>query len=154
MKYLKAVLPLSATAFGAICLASIAAVSDVLEFNVSTVPCIAENVTAGIAKDKTWKVLHRETDSSNIDKNRTFACANFKGTDSCDEFPFASTTESTALRLAGNRKHTIRNAPITQQRSQGGTISAFYQNKKIGQGDAFTVSVVGAGVCQIKQQNP
>jgi hypothetical protein len=33
-------------------------------------------------------------------------------------------------------------------------MSAFYQNKKIGQGDAFTASVVGAGVCQIKQQNP
>jgi Deoxyribonuclease NucA/NucB len=153
MKYIAAI-PLSLTAFGFICLSSVAAVTDVLEFNASTVPCISENVTAGLAKDKTWKILHREMDQSSIDKNRTFACANFKGTDSCDEFPFASTTESTALRIAGNRKHTIRNAPLTQQRSQGGTMSTFYQSKKIVQGDAFTISVVGAGVCQIPQQNP
>ena len=153
MKHIKKVLALSTTVFGSICLAGVAATTDILEFNASTVPCIAENVTAGIAKDKTWRVLHREMDSSNIGKNRTFACANFKGTDSCDEFPFASTTESTALRLAGTRKHAIRNAPLTQQRSQGGVMSTFYGNKKIGQGDAFTVSVAGAGVCQIPQQN-
>jgi len=53
---------------------------------------------------------------------------------SCDEYPFASTSE-------GGGGASIANVPAAEQRSQGGLMSGFYSSQRMLDGDAFRVAV-------------
>ncbi len=77
-------------------------------------------------------ILTRTTDRDRIRRNRREACGNFKGPDSCDEYPFASTYE-------GGRGASVRGVPVSEQFIQGGVISAFYNLNGIPDGGQFRV---------------
>jgi hypothetical protein len=114
--------------------------------------------------------LTRITSGDKIDANRTAICGNFVPlytNDSCEEYPFASTTQS-----GGNNNYTgadcaqveavndngtwdieelstvnntepcvVGHADTTSQNSQGGTLSTFYQQNRVIAGDNFWVGI-------------
>jgi hypothetical protein len=98
------------------------------------VPKIAANIRAAHAEGAP-SILNRETDPAIIDANRDAATKGFVGEGSPDDYPFASTTQ-------GGTGAKVADVPLGEQRSQGGTLSRFYQNNNIGQGDPFRVRVV------------
>ena len=79
-------------------------------------------------------VLHRETSPDAIRANRAANRAGWKGSDSMEEFPFASTKE-------GGAGAKLKGVPVSEQRIQGGKLSSFYQKFNIGGGDPFRVVV-------------
>jgi Deoxyribonuclease NucA/NucB len=52
---------------------------------------------------------------------------------SCDEYPFASTLE-------GGAGASIAPVPVSEQNSQGGTLSSFYQQNNVPIGGKFFVA--------------
>ena len=102
-------------------------------FLKSKVPNIAKHIEDAQAAGKP-KILTRITSSSKIRSNRSAACGNFSGTGSCDEYPFASSKE-------GGAGASTRGVPLSEQNSQGGTLSSFYQANGIGDGDKYEVAV-------------
>jgi nicotinamidase-related amidase len=113
----------------------------VLTFSKSKIPTIAAHVEAAQSAGKPV-TLTRVTDDATIKANRSAACGKFKptaaetakGFTSCDEYPFASSKE-------GGAGANVAGVPLAEQNSQGGTMSAFYRNNNIKDGDKFTVNV-------------
>jgi hypothetical protein len=88
--------------------------------------------------------LHHITSTSQQNKNYNAVCGrSVVGKPpvgkSCDEYPFKSTREGGTTLSKANR-HTAW-VPIAEQNSQGGRLSAFYQNNRVLNGDAFYVQV-------------
>lgn len=106
----------------------------VLEINSQKMPTIATHIRQAQATKPS--TLTRITNKNEIDRNRENACGNFvrrKGIQ-CDEYPFASTRE-------GGTGASTMGVPASEQRIQGGTISAFYRKNKLKNGSQFTVKV-------------
>jgi hypothetical protein len=100
-------------------------------FDKAQFPNIAPHI-ANAQKSGKPKRLRRLTDRSKIRRNRREACGKFKGPDTCDEYPFASSYEGGAGAL-------VTSVPRSEQNSQGGTLSSFYQKHGLGDKDAFDV---------------
>jgi Deoxyribonuclease NucA/NucB len=108
-------------------------------FSKAKVPYIAAHILKAQATKPT--TLTR-TDDTTKNKNRQAACGAFKptaaetasGLTSCDEYPFASTVE-------GGAGASIAAVPVSEQNSQGGTLSSFYTSNNIKVGDKFKVAV-------------
>ncbi len=89
--------------------------------------------------------LTRQTDLLDIVANRLASCGAFKPTipqGSCDEYPFASTEEGAARpgALLGV-DFSVREVPLSQNRSQGGVLGRFYRRNRVLDGDSFWVRV-------------
>jgi Deoxyribonuclease NucA/NucB len=113
----------------------IPAIAPVVEFSASRMPNISAHIQRAQASGKYSATLKRITDKTSIAANRRAACGSFKGTGSCDEYPFASTAQ-------GGAGASVAGVPLAEQRIQGGTLSSFYQKNNIGEGGAFQVKVV------------
>jgi hypothetical protein len=114
--------------------------------------------------------LTRITNSSTIDANRAAICGSFVTLytgDSCEEYPFASSTQSGGnngktgadcaqveavnengqwfieelSNVTGSEPCVVGHADTTSQNSQGGTLSTFYQTNRVIAGDNFWVSI-------------
>ncbi|MCA0174816.1 MAG: DUF4150 domain-containing protein [Proteobacteria bacterium] len=86
---------------------------------------------------KSEMTLHRQTGRSKIRRTRRQATkGKTKGPPgtSLDEFPFASTYE-------GGVGAAVRPISVNEQCRQGGKMSAFYREHKLGDGDAFVVNI-------------
>jgi hypothetical protein len=92
-------------------------------FDKSAFPNIAPHIKATQALNRPSR-LTRLTNRSAIRRNRRLACGGFTGTQSCDEYPFASSHEGGANALTAS-------VPLTEQHKQGGTLSSFYQRNKL-----------------------
>jgi hypothetical protein len=77
------------------------------------------------------------TDSTGSTETDTYTYpAAGAGEQSPDEYPFASTYE-------GGSGAQVLGVPLAEQRIQGGSLSRFYQQNNIGDGDQFLVRVSG-----------
>jgi hypothetical protein len=88
--------------------------------------------------------LHRLTDQTAINNNRNVSCAGFvkqNSTDSCDEFPFASTHEGAAI--VGRARTGVGHVPLSDNTRAGTLLAAEYQNDRIIEGDNFWVIIGG-----------
>jgi hypothetical protein len=104
-----------------------------LSIDAKKMPNIAGNIaTAQVSGQPS--ILTRTTDQTILNAIRATACTGYCGSLSPDEYPFASTYE-------GGAGAQIRGVPIREQRIQGGTLSKFYLNNNIGDGDKFKVRV-------------
>jgi nicotinamidase-related amidase len=109
-------------------------------FSKAKVPNIAAHIEAAQKAGKPATLT--KVDSTTQAANRSAACKGFtataaekaKGFTSCDEYPFASSKE-------GGTNASTSAVPVSEQNSQGGTLSAFYQGNSIQTGDKFQVSV-------------
>ena len=111
------------------------------------------------------------TTTAKANKNRAMACGSsavkkqvaaatkkYKVKMSCDEYPFASTTAGAAVKGAyarvfsgcnisplikgnGSRGYSRCIIPLSQNSSQGGTLSAFYRNNHVIPGNRYKVKV-------------
>jgi Deoxyribonuclease NucA/NucB len=101
----------------------------------SRYPDIAKFDKAQLAKHPSWATLTRVSPAQ-ADKNRKVACKGFvapKG-ESCDEFPYASTSQggAGAARKAVKKK---------ENDSQGGNLVGFYNANRLFYGEKFHVKV-------------
>lgn len=105
-------------------------------FDSATYPNKVKNMKKKMGKSGKKK-LTRKTGRSAIRKNRRAALKGAKkgpaGT-SLDEFPFASSTQ-------GGKGAAVAAIPVSEQCSQGGKLSSFYQSNGIGAGDSYWVKV-------------
>ena len=93
---------------------------------------IAKFDKAQIAKHPSWSTLTRVS-SAQADKNRAVACKGFKKknpTDSCDEFPYASTAQGGA---GAAQEHVNER----ENQSQGGNLVGFYNANRLFYGEKF-----------------
>ncbi len=100
-------------------------------------PKIAQYVSSAIASSPALAHLKRTTDSSIINANRDAACKGFKkrdDTDSCDEYPFASTYHPGVVAIT-------EHVPLSQNTAQGGNLGGFYVANRLINLDPFTVKV-------------
>jgi Deoxyribonuclease NucA/NucB len=95
-------------------------------------PAIAAHIRAAQAAGKP-AILHRLVPVPQ--DRRPGACRGWRGPDSCDEYPFASTAEG------GPGKASIAGVPLREQRIQGGDLAGFYRRHRVGNGDRFVVVV-------------
>ncbi|MCB9761682.1 MAG: DUF4150 domain-containing protein [Alphaproteobacteria bacterium] len=108
-----------------------------LVFDRADFPNKVDNIKKGMKGKKSMK-LQRETNRSQIRRNRRVALKGQKKASagrSLDEFPFASTK-----RIEGV-KPSVKEIPVREQCSQGGTMSQFYRKHGIGDGDVFIVKI-------------
>lgn len=92
-------------------------------------------------------VLTRDTNVAMRRRRRMSVCKNWNTTlSSCDEYPFASTYEGgdAGLSTSGRAASTF-GIPILEQKIEGGTISRFYQDNEVQDGDQFLVEVRFSG---------
>lgn len=108
-----------------------AAATPTVVFHSSVFPNIAPHIKKAQASGKP-KTLHRLTDPDQIRRNRRAACGSFTGPGTCDEYPFASSHE-------GGAGASTTGVPLSEQRSQGGLLSSFYQREGLGDGDPYRV---------------
>ena len=95
-------------------------------------PAIAAHIRAAQAAGKP-AILHRVIP---VPRNRRpGACRGWRGPGSCDEYPFACTSDG------GPGKASIAGVPLREQKLQGGDLLAFYRRHRIGNGDPFVVVV-------------
>lgn len=102
----------------------------------SKYPQIAKFDKAEIAKHPSWATLTRVSPTQ-ADKNRAAACKGFKKknpTDSCDEFPYASTSQGGA---GAAQEH----VPEKENYSQGNNLGAFYNANRLFYGEKFHVKI-------------
>jgi Deoxyribonuclease NucA/NucB len=102
----------------------------------SKYPDIAKFDKAEIAKHPSWSTLTRVSPAQ-ADKNRKIACKGFKKrspTDSCDEFPYASTTQ-------GGAEAAQEHVNIHENTSQGNNLGAFYNANRLFYGEKFHVKI-------------
>jgi Deoxyribonuclease NucA/NucB len=107
----------------------------VVVFDSAKVPNIVAHIRAAQAAGKP-KILTRTTDSARIAANRKASGCDpspYASPNSCDEYPFASTYE-------GGASATRASVPLTENQSQGGTLSSFYTANNIVDGSKFEVS--------------
>ncbi|WP_128637636.1 NucA/NucB deoxyribonuclease domain-containing protein [Streptomyces sp. C] len=86
--------------------------------------------------------LTRSTDPNNERDNRNAACPASRkrpAGKSCDEYPFARTNQGAAK--SERRDWGWAWVPVSEQRQQGGRVSAFYQTQRVLDGDRFWVEV-------------
>jgi hypothetical protein len=97
-------------------------------------PAIAAHVRAALAAGHP-RVLTRASGPRQR-ANRRAACGRWPpgSSLSCDEYPFAPTFE-------GGRGASIAGVPLREQRSQGGSLLAFYDKQRVRVGDRFVVVV-------------
>jgi hypothetical protein len=105
--------------------------------------------------------LHRLTDDAQANANRNKACKNYVsngGDDTCDEFPFARTYESTTASASADcvEYNPTNQSPIGAARcawahmpsspnfSVGGSYSTFIQDQRLLDNDAFYIDFVSA----------
>jgi hypothetical protein len=84
-------------------------------------------------------VLNRDTDDAAKTARRTLSCKGFVKTDdndSCDEYPFASTTQGGAPAI-------VSHVPLTDNTNGGNKLNNFFQTNRVINQDAFFVQVVG-----------
>ena len=77
--------------------------------------------------------------------NRTAACAGFvktSDTDSCDEFPFASTYEG-AASIPDPARRSIAHVPLADNELAGSIYATFLREKRVIDGDQFYITVNG-----------
>lgn len=106
------------------------------EISSSKYPNIAKFDKAQIAKHPSWSTLTRVSPEQKI-KNRRVACKHFKArskTDSCDEFPYASTAQ-------GGKGAAVEHVNIHENTSQGNNLGAFYNANRLFYGEKFHVKV-------------
>jgi hypothetical protein len=133
--------------------------AQVINFDGANFPCISYNIASAQAAGATAN-LNRTTNAATIAANRTAACggaaadvtalnnAGGPGTPaSCDEYPFASSTQGGAGAQA-------LIVPAFENQAQGGALAQFYQNNNIANNGAYTVTTsnvpaVGANPGQI-----
>ncbi len=100
-------------------------------------PNIADNIDEAIEAVHPT-VLTREADKAAIKANRKAALNGVEPAspgNSLDEYPFASTKE-------GGLGANVKSVPVKEQSIQGGTMSSFYQNNNIKDGDKFIVEII------------
>ncbi|KAK3578325.1 hypothetical protein CHS0354_039032 [Potamilus streckersoni] len=103
-----------------------------LVFDCTNMPNVCQNIKNAINSGKT-RSLQRITDQNQIKKNRQAACGSVKctaPTNSCDEYPFASTSQ-------GGAGATTRCVPLSENNSQGGQLAGFYKKNNVGDKDWF-----------------
>jgi len=96
----------------------------------------------------TGNALTRTTDMNlrNLNRNTAVARCSAEGiTDSCDEYPFASTYEGAASQ-PGTSHYSVRGVPGPDNDNQGGLVSTFYGSSaangyRVLEGDSFYVQV-------------
>jgi len=109
----------------------------ILRFSRQRMPNISQNIDEAFEVGQS-NILTRETSKSAIRANRRAA---LRGADdavpgnSLDEYPFASAKE-------GGAGSTVKSVPVGEQNIQGGTMSSFYQNNGIQDGDRFIVEII------------
>ena len=111
----------------------------VLQFDAARLPHITEGIEDAFAEGF-LTTMTRETDRRVIRRNRREACKGpFAGGPgpSPDEYPFASSQQGGAF----NDVH-VWGVPLSEQHSQGGTISSFYRREALTSGQGFTVEIV------------
>lgn len=109
-----------------------AAALPAVTFDSAKVPKIVAHIKSAQTTKGKPKTLTRTTDTTKINNNRSAACKNFTGTQSCDEYPFASTYE-------GGAGASTADVPAAEQSSQGGTLSSFYTANNIVDGSKYDV---------------
>lgn len=110
-----------------------------LTWDCTRVPNICSNDCYAILCAGKPTTLHR--DSANASANRALTackspnrCANNPSdSNSCDEYPYASSQE-------GGKGSVTRCVPATENSRQGGTLSSFYTSNGITHGDAYNVA--------------
>lgn len=109
--------------------------TKIVVLDAAKMPFIARNIQLAWGEGKPY-VLHRSLTMQR--RNRALACPRTfpkqynKG--SCDEYPFASTSE-------GGTNSRTEEVDQDEQNCQGGTLSRAYQNQGIGEGDGFLVVI-------------
>jgi hypothetical protein len=116
----------------------------VMTFSYLRVPAIAAHIQAAQTQHPDWKILtiartiadqNRKANEARCDQLKTASQTTFPGdTASCDEYPFASTQQ-------GGSTASLAIVPLNENRSQGGTIRAFYNNPFKPDGAQFCVEV-------------
>lgn len=144
--------------FGSL-LTSSGVMAQVINFDGANFPCISYNISTAQVNGAP-AALNRTTNAVTIAANRAAACGGAQndvnalnnlggpGTPaSCDEYPFASSTQGGA----GSQALIV---PAFENQAQGGALAQFYQNNAIGNNGAYTVTTsnvpaVGANPGQI-----
>ncbi|KAL3836379.1 hypothetical protein ACJMK2_021812 [Sinanodonta woodiana] len=103
-----------------------------LFFKCKKMPNVCQNIRNAIKMNKP-RSLQRITNTNQIKKNRQAACGKSKckgKKNSCDEYPFASTSQ-------GGAGATIMCVALSENNSQGGQLNVFYRKKSVGNNDWF-----------------
>ncbi|MBL7508929.1 hypothetical protein I6A84_01170 [Frankia sp. CNm7] len=141
-------------------------VAEEMDFNSTTTPEIASHIfqaqVSGLPGATNTTPLHRSTDTAKNDRAYNRACYQSPAvTDrSCDEYPFKSANEGLGddpdwlnhrrtfdycwfglPRQTGSIGASVCMVLNTEQNIQGGTISTFYQDWRVMNGDPFWVHV-------------
>ncbi|KAK3578784.1 hypothetical protein CHS0354_030200 [Potamilus streckersoni] len=98
-----------------------------LYFKCTKMPNVCQNIINAINSGKP-RSLQRITDKNQIRKNRRLACGSVKcsgSKNSCDEYPFASTSQ-------GGAGSTTMCVALSENNSQGGQLAVFYRKNKVG----------------------
>ncbi|KAJ9479018.1 hypothetical protein PHBOTO_002492 [Pseudozyma hubeiensis] len=127
------------TALALLSLTTSSTLAATLTWDCTRVPNICSNDCYAIQCASKPTTLHR--DSANASANRAeTACkspnrcsGNPDDSNSCDEYPYASSQE-------GGAGSVTRCVPSTENSRQGGTLSSFYTNNDIEDGDAYNVA--------------
>jgi hypothetical protein len=102
----------------------------------SKYPDIAKFDKKQLAKHPSWATLTRVSPKQ-LRANRKIACKHFEPTsrtDSCDEFPYASTAQ-------GGKGAAVEHVKKTENFSQGGNLVGFYNANRLFYGEKFHVKV-------------
>ena len=99
-------------------------------------PDIAKFDKAQLAKHPSWSTLTRVSPTQGR-ANRRVACKGFhrhSPTDSCDEFPYATTS-------LGGKGAAVEHVNISENTAQGGNLGGFYNANRLHYGEKFKVKV-------------
>lgn len=118
-----------------------------LTWDCTRIPNICSNDCFAIQCASHPTTLHRDSASASTHRAATACkspnrCANNPSdSNSCDEYPYASSQE-------GGAGSVTRCVPATENSRQGGTLSSFYTNNAIEDGDAYNVAFAGTSGLQ------
>lgn len=138
-------LAITAAAAIAVLASAAGATAQQINFDGNVLPCITFNIAT--AQNAGQPAVLTRTSAQQAAANRTASCGpagptvaqmnNFAGATvfSCDEYPFASTTQ-------GGATAQVMIVPLIENNIQGGQLSAFYNANGVGIGTNFTVGVV------------
>ena len=111
--------------------------------NISaSIRAIQNNGPSHWGRPGSGRPLNRTSDAALADRNYTAACGGRTSPSpslSCDEYPFKTTYQGASRTAFPDWGFAF--VPITEQSSQGGLISSFYQGQRLLDGDAFWVAV-------------
>ncbi|PWN44862.1 hypothetical protein IE81DRAFT_320832 [Ceraceosorus guamensis] len=127
--------------------AASAASAATVTFDCSKVPNICSNDCYALKCAGKPSTLHRNSAAATDNRNHN-ACkspnrcsGNPDDSNSCDEYPYASTSE-------GGAGAVTRCVPAHENSVQGGTLSSFYTRSNVQQGDAYNVAFTGTSGLQ------